>query len=432
MRLIRYQDFKVNESIDEHVQYITEEDLEYALQGVKDINDDILEIEINFKLMKELKGAQKDSQYILNFPDQQNSEDLEYEFYDEVIPGAEGYIAYEIAIHYDWVNKSELGEEAFIFNSDTDELSVTKEMESEINRLVKRIRADYKVSTLEWYVENGSSLSNQIKPIIKLYFYKPFLTKVTVNDFVKLYNIYDYTVENGKLYMDVLMTDLVPVFCRDDKQEEWLCKSYIDDDYFWDYDTSASDIDYALNKENGEKLMSYFANKYFEGNVEALKEEAGDDLESMIKHFNSEGDPNVEHLYDTYRNMYCSSLQDKHSQELEAEFFRYIARNYGLENPVKVGENIEQQIDVKYKYKDDDGKLKDKWVKETAYPDKYRFQFDFDCLKYYDIEKAKGMSLWELWREANDPERVHLEPHYSDYGDVDNAEFNKEISSIFE
>lgn len=431
MRLIRYQDFKVNESIEAETQYITEDELDYALQGIKDINDDILEVEINFKLMKELKGAPKDSQYIMNFPDQQSSDELEYEFCENIVPGTEGYVAYEIGIYYDFVSKSELSDESFIL-ADDNTLTLSKDMESEVNRFIKRIRADYKVTTLEWFVENVSNLSSEVKPTIKFYFYKPFLIKVTVEDFVKFYDITGYTTDKDKLYMDVLMTDLVPVFCRDDKQEEWLCKNYIDDDYFWDYDTSASDIDYALNKEHSEKLITYFATKYFNGDISALKEEAGDDLESMIKHFNSDGDSIVEHLYDTYRNMYCNSLQDKHTGELETEFFRYIARNYGLENPIKVEENVEQVIDVKYKVKDDQGKLKDKWSKETVYPDRYRFQFDFDVLKYYDIENGRGMSLWDLWREANDPERVSLEPHYSDYGDVDYAEFNKEIASVFE
>ncbi len=423
MRLIKYLSF-IKESLE--VKHITEDNLEYALQGIRDIDDDINSVDVSFKLIKELEGAQKDSQYIMSFPDHQDKEsDLKYEFYDSVVPGTEGYVAYEVSIAYDFIP---VDEHSNTFKIGEDMFDVSDEMKAEINRFTKRIRADYKVNLLDWSIDDTSNLSDKIHPVITIYFYKPFKIKITVEDFVKFYNIHGYISQNGKLYMDILFSDLVPVFIRDSNQEENLCRGYSNDDN-WDYEVYPSDIEYAINEEHEGKLIKYFADTYFNGSVEDLNGEFGD-LEAMLKHYKSEGDDSVDVLYDTYRNLYTNSLQTKHSKELEDEFFRYIDKNYGLSNPILIEKEIEQSIDIKYRVKDD-GKIKDKWSKETVYTEKYRFEFDFETLKYYDMEKADGMSLWELWREANDPERVTLEPYYSDYGDVDKAEFNSEISSIF-
>jgi hypothetical protein len=428
MRLKRYHNFKLNEALDE--KYITEDELEYALQGIRDIDDDITDVDVSFKLIKELDGVQKDSQYVMNFPGHQDKEtELKYDFYDSVVPGTEGYIAYEVTITYDYISKSKPSD-TFIISDDDFDLS--EEMESEVNRFIKRVRADFKVNLLDWYIKDTSNLSSDIHPVITVYFYKPFQIKITVEDFVKFYDITNYVVENNKLYMDVLLSDVVPVFIKDDKQEEWLCKRVIDDDYFWDYTTSASDVEYALNKEHTEMLIKYFADTYFDGSIEALNEEFDSDFEKMLEEYSSSGDSNVEVLFDTYRNMYCDSLQNKHTEELETEFFRYIEKNYSLNGRI-IEKDIEQTIEVKYKTKDDNGKLIDKWHKETVYTDKYRFEFDFDSLKYYDMDRIKGdgLSLWEVWREANDPERTTLEPYYSDHGDVNYPDFNTEIAYIF-
>ncbi len=257
------------------------------------------------------------------------------------------------------------------------------------------------------YVVEENYYSGLYSPIIEITLYKPDKLKVSFEDFAKFYKIElsGYRVDGNKILALADMDDIVELFVSDKDQRKLLSDGYMD--YHFDIDITTNEVVISISKDNENAIKKYLSIKYFEGDIEALNSEY-DDFESIFKSYCYE-DNIIEEIFYLYRDMYESELVSSNYKDLENELFYYINKELKYftkeDNNIKEVESVEVErngtetvngVTTPYSYK------------ETVR--KFELVFPISVIADMNMDKYSGLSLFDLFIEADCISRARLDP----------------------
>ena len=272
--------------------------------------------------------------------------------------------------------------------------------------------------------------------------------KITQTQLAKYYDWSRYEEKDGMLYVDYNLEDLSDlILSKDSNYKDILVSEGMIYDNYWgsDYQPDFNSLfQYYLDKEN--EVLA----------VKALIKETGG-LEQFIHHIGDECDDMV---YDTVKEMnedqlieyllkerfYTSLKQmskeseiigdirmlygdwaanahaDANMEEIRSEFDEILDDNFTYIKGVR-------EIEKKSKFnKDENGNYPTYKEEETF----YLIRFSNDWIEEFEIDDLEKESLETIFSEycyKSDKTGYELKPHFSDYGDVDDKEWNKDVKS---
>ena len=272
--------------------------------------------------------------------------------------------------------------------------------------------------------------------------------KITQTQLAKYYDWSHYEEKDGILYVDYSLEDLSDLLlARDSSYKDLLLDgSGIYDDYYGSaYQPDFNSLfQYYLDKEN-ERLA-----------VKALIKETGG-LEQFIHHIGDECDDMV---YDTVKEMNEDQLIEyllkerfyKTLQQMsrESEIIGDIKQLYGdwasqahaYANLQQIKDEFDEILDDNFTYikgtreiekkskfnKDENGNWRTYKEEETF----YLIRFSNDWIEEFEVDDLEKESLETIFSEYcynNGKTSYELKPYFSDYGDVDDKEWNKDVKS---
>jgi len=271
----------------------------------------------------------------------------------------------------------------------------------------------------------------------------------TQENLVEYYNWTDAIVKDGNIYVEVNLEDMSDIMLsRNASYKDILVKGEEDmyDNYHgYDYQPDIpSMIQYTLTKENNNLL------------IKAMIKEVGG-LESMINHIGDECSDEVyesvkgkseeeviefllkERFYETLKQLcknseICQEIRqtigdwemnahvDSNYQSILDEFDEIVEKEFTYTKE-------KREVTKYYTSKDAEGNQtkREYQVTETF----YIIQFNNDWTENTDAEYLKGRDLVDLFKEycGEMSFNYKIEPHFSDWGDVDKVALNKDINS---
>ena len=272
--------------------------------------------------------------------------------------------------------------------------------------------------------------------------------KITQTQLAKYYDWSRYEEKDGILYVDYSLEDLSDLLlARDSNYKDLLIdgSGMYDDYYGSDYQPDFNSLfQYHLDKEN-ERLA-----------VKALIKETGG-LEQFVSHIGDECDDLVyeavkemnedqiieyllkERFYSTLKQMAhdseiigdikqlygdwaANAHADSNIEQIRGEFDSILNDNFTY---IKGTREIEKKSKLA---KDENGNWRTYKEEETF----YLIRFSNDWIEDFEIDDLEGESLETIFSEycyKNDKTGYELKPHFSDYGDVDDKEWNKDVKS---
>lgn len=440
MRLKSFYNF-INESKIED-KFLSEETIDYLLQSIKD-KYEFDEFTIDCKLFKSLEGVDFGTQTKLDFGnDDEEESEIKYEFSDNMLPYRTGHMGYIITLHFDsipLVNDSVDDSSGFhhSYNESDDEYVTesTEEMDNEIERFIKKLKAAFGIKIVKYVVESKTYLTNEVSPKVEIILYDPTETSITLKDFVEYYNITDYVIEGDKIFMDVLMTDLTDRFLKDERQELWIDQGYVDFDLYDYAIQNNTDACGDITTQNEEKIVKYIVNKHFDGDISKLEEEQPiksgrrkySELTEYIFEFYDE-DEKISDIISLYCDMYIQAMADEDYKILHDEFIEYLSKEYDF-NIKMMGYKMDNKS---YEFQNSKGSYTSKHeinaeIMRLEIPKNLFDEID----GYSDMDNYKGMSMFELWREIKDPYKHQLTSDGVNYASINSVEYNTEIENMF-
>ena len=289
---------------------------------------------------------------------------------------------------------------------------------------------------------------NEVEGCVEFLVKKKETVKITYKQLVEYYNWCSYELIDDKLYIEYDLEDLSDLILASDSNYKDLLidKSGIWDNYFGsDYQPDITSLfQYNLNKEN--EVLA----------VKALIKESGG-LKSFIGYIGDECDDEV---YDRVKEMTEDQIIEYLLKErfyntlkvmaTESEIIGDIKQSYGdwsssahaYTNLDEIHSEFDSILDDNFTYKKETREVEKKskfnkdengnWRTYTEVDTFYKIEFSNDWIEESDFEDLKDESLKSIFREycyINDLTRYELKPNFSDYGDVDNVEWNKDIKS---
>ena len=165
-----------------------------------------------------------------------------------------------------------------------------------------------------------------------------------------------------------------------------------------------------------------------EGEPESDKQERKTDdiAEYLIKdRFNSilkkaaKGSDIVSDIQQSYGDWAANAHADKNLQEIKDEFDSILDKNFTYEKGTR---------EVEKKYKDTSGNFHTYRDEETFYSIKFSNDWIED-MEIDDLENEKLTNIFEAYLDTNEMTRYELDPHFSDYGNVDDKAWNRDVKS---
>jgi hypothetical protein len=320
-----------------------------------------------------------------------------------------------------------------------------------------------------FYTETWNNVVGKEPIVTEVEGYVEFLVKqkedvkITQKQLAEYYDWSRYEEKDGKIFVDYSLEDLADeMLSRDSNYKDLLINGEGIYDSYWgsDYQPDFNSLfQYHLNKEN-EMLF-----------VKALIEETGG-LEQFVSHIGDECDDMV---YDAIKVM----MQDKEGEpedkkeerkiseitdyllkerfyktltqmSIESEILSDIKQSYGdwasqahaEKNLEEIRSEFDEILDDNFKYekgtrevekkskfnKDENGNWRTYKEEETF----YLIHFDsewIEDMEVDDIEEESLTNIFEQYLYKNDKTGYELKPYFSDYGDVDDKEWNKDVKS---
>lgn len=446
MRLKSFYNF-INESKIED-KFLSEETIDYLLQSIKD-KYEFDEFTIDCKLFKSLEGVDFGTQTKLDFGnDDEEESEIKYEFSDNMLPYRTGHMGYIITLHfdsipmikavapyYDTIDDSTGFHHSYNKSDDEYVTESTEEMDNEIERFIKKLKAAFGIKIVKYVVESKTYLTNEVSPKVEIILYDPTETSITLKDFVEYYNITDYVIEGDKIFMDVLMTDLTDRFLKDERQELWIDQGYVDFDLYDYAIQNNTDACGDITTQNEEKIVKYIVNKHFDGDISKLEEEQPiksgrrkySELTEYIFEFYDE-DEKISDIISLYCDMYIQAMADEDYKILHDEFIEYLSKEYDF-NIKMMGYKMDNKS---YEFQNSKGSYTSKHeinaeIMRLEIPKNLFDEID----GYSDMDNYKGMSMFELWREIKDPYKHQLTSDGVNYASINSVEYNTEIENMF-
>jgi hypothetical protein len=287
--------------------------------------------------------------------------------------------------------------------------------------------------------------------------------KITQKQLAEYYDWCHYEEKDGILYVDYSLEDLSDLLLVRDSSYKDLLKdgSNIYDNYYGSaYQPDfISLFEYHLDKEN--KALAVKALIKEAGGLEDFVNYIGDECDDMIYDAikvmmeDKEGEPETtkeerkikditeyllkERFYSTLKQMakeseiigdikqlYGDWAANAHAeanhQQIKDEFDSILNDNFTYIKGTR-------EIEKKSKFnKDENGNWRTYKEEETF----YLIRFSNDWIEEFEIDDLEKESLESIFKEYlhnNDMTRYELKPYFSDYGDVDDKECNKDVKS---
>ena len=436
MRLKNFYKF-INESKikDKFLSEESEETIDYLLQSIKD-KYEFDEFTMDCKLFKTLEGVDFSTQIKLDFGADEEESEVSYEFHDNMLPYRTGHMGYVITLHFEkipLVNDSVDDSSGFhhSYNESDDEYVTesTEELDNEIERFIKKLKAEFGIKIVEYSVESKTYLTNEVSPKVKIILYDQNKTTITSQDFVEYYNITDYVIEDDKIFMDILMTDLTDRFLKDERQELWIDQGYVDFDLYDYCIQNNSEACTDINTQNDKKIVEYIAKKHFGGDVSELEESKDGNLTEYIFDFYND-DEIISEIISLYRDMYIQAMADEDYKILHDEFIEYLSREYDF-NIRMMGYKM---YNKSYKFQNSKGSYTYKHeinaeIMRLEIPKNFFDEID----SYSNMDDYIGMSMFELWSEImlKETYKHQLTSDGANYTSIDRVAYNNDIENMF-
>ena len=289
---------------------------------------------------------------------------------------------------------------------------------------------------------------------------------ITQTQLAKYYRWGSYEEKDGILYVDYSIEDLADeILSRDSNYKALLINDENIYDSYWgsDYQPDFSSLfQYYLDKEN--KALAVKALIKEIGGLEQFVHHIGDECDDMVydaikammedKEEESEDSEEKkkerkivditeyllkERFYSTLKQMareseiigdikqlygdYASNAHaDTNLKEIRNEFDSILNDHFTYIKGTR-------EVEKKSKFnKDENGNYPTHKEDETFYL--IRFSNDWiEEIDFEDLENEKLTSIFETYLDKNDLYRLELKPYFSDYGDVDDKEWNKDVKS---
>jgi len=278
--------------------------------------------------------------------------------------------------------------------------------------------------------------------------------KITQKQLAEYYDWSNYVEKDGKLYVDYSLEDLSDlILARDSNYKDLLIDGSGIYDNYWgsDYQPDLKSLfDYYLDKEN--KALAIKALIKETGGLEQFVSFVGDEcddeiyatMKEMLESRESAEGMVIEYLL---KERFYSTLKQ---MAQESEIIGDIKQSYGdwamnahadadLEQIRAEFDDIlddsftyikgTREVEKKSKFnKDESGNWRTYMEEETFYLIEYSNDW-LEDFEYEDLEKESLETIFSEHCYKNSKTKYELNPRFSDYGDVDEKEWNKDVKS---
>ena len=287
--------------------------------------------------------------------------------------------------------------------------------------------------------------------------------KVSQAQLAKYYDWCRYEEKDGNIYVDYSLEDLADlILARDSNYKDLLIDGSGIYDSYWgsEYQPDLSSLfDYYLDKENKalavkalikesgglEQFVSYIGDECDdmvydaikaimedkEGEAESAKEERkiGEITEyllkerfySTLKQMSKESEI-IGDIKQLYGDWAANAHAEADLEQIRGEFDEILDDNFSYIKGTR-------EVEKKSKFsKDESGNWRTYKEEETF----YLIAYSNDWIEDFGTEDLEGESLETIFSEycyKTDKTRYELKPHFSDYGDVDDKAWNKDVKS---
>jgi len=287
--------------------------------------------------------------------------------------------------------------------------------------------------------------------------------KITQTQLAKYYNWSRYEEKDGMLYVEYNLEDLSDLLLsRDSNYKDLLIDGSGIYDSYWgnDYQPDFNSLfDYYLDKENKTLFLKCLIKDA--GGLEDFVSYIGDECDDMVYDTikvmieDKEGEPEstkeerkikdiTEYLLK--ERFYNTLKQISNDSEILSDIkqsYEYWASNAHAEaNLQQIKDEFDEILDDNFTYikgtrevvlkdkfnKDENGNWRTYKEEETF----YLIRFSDDWMEDFEVDDLEQESLETIFSEycyKTEKTGYELKPHFSDYGDVDDKEWNKDVKS---
>jgi len=287
---------------------------------------------------------------------------------------------------------------------------------------------------------------------IALFVKQKDVVEITEVDLAEYYNWGSYEEKDGKIYVEVDIEDMSDIMLsRSSNYKDILVKGEENmyDNYYNNYyqPDIQSMFQYTLTKENEQLLIKAMIKEVggLEQTINHIGDECSDEAYESVKGKSEEEVIEFllkERFYDTLKQLcknseICQEIRqtigdwemnahvDSNYQSILNEFDEIVEKEFSYTKEDK-------EITRYYKSKDAEGNETKREYKEML--TYYTIPYSNDWIEEEDAERLKGNSLFDIFKEWCGEQyfTYEMEPHFSDYGDVDSKALNQDLKSDLE
>jgi hypothetical protein len=272
-----------------------------------------------------------------------------------------------------------------------------------------------------------------------------------------------YEEKDGKIFVDYSLEDLADeILSRDSNYKDLLINGEGIYDSYWgsDYQPDFNSLfQYHLDKENEMLFVKALIEET--GGLEQFVSHIGDECDDMVYDAikvmmqDKEGEPEdkkeerkiseitdyllKERFYKTLKQM---SIESEILSDIKQSYGDWASQAHAEKNLEEIKSEFDEILDDNFKYekgtrevekkskfnKDENGNWRTYKEEETF----YLIQFDsewIEDMEVDDIERESLTNIFEQYLYNNSKTSYELKPYFSDYGDVDDKEWNKDVKS---
>ena len=287
--------------------------------------------------------------------------------------------------------------------------------------------------------------------------------KITQTQLAKYYDWSRYEEKDGSIYVDYNLEDLSDLLLsRDSNYKDLLIDGSGIYDSYWgnDYQPDFNSLfQYHLDKEN--KALVVKALIKDAGGLEQFVSYIGDECDDMVYDAikvmmeDKEGEPETtkeerkikditeyllkERFYNTLKQM---SNDSELLSDIKQSYGDWASNAHAEANLQQIKDEFDEILDDNFTYikgtrevekkskfnKDENGNWRTYKEEETF----YLIRFSDDWMEDFEIDDLEQESLETIFSEycyKTEKTGYELKPHFSDYGDVDDKEWNKDVKS---
>lgn len=320
-----------------------------------------------------------------------------------------------------------------------------------------------------FFTETWNNVEGKEPTITKADGYVEFLVKkkqyvkITQTQLAKYYDWSRYEEKDGSLYVDYSIEDLADlILARDSSYKDLLIDGSGIYDSYWggEYQPDLSSLfQYHLDKENERLAVKALIKEA--GGLEDFVNYIGDECDDMVYDAikammeDKEGEPETtkeerkikditeyllkERFYSTLKQM---SKESEIIGDIKQLYGDWAANAHAEADLERIRGEFDEILDDNFSYikgtreiekkskfnKDENGNWRTYKEEETF----YLIRFSNDWIEDFEIDDLEKESLETIFSEycyKNDKTGYELKPHFSDYGDVDDKAWNKDVKS---